>query len=290
MVEILSAIREKLPDAPVVKPEHLGTLHTLKDVADFLAGPVAADSGPATTKIPILDMSRCLSSRDRSRRRWKWLPRTTQRYRIPCSSRDSLRRRHVWGGSAEGQRLRRRARQPQLRRLEAARQPVPQFGSERVDRSILQLVDLDPGREPRTCRSRRAGEFWVVADAEPLTDGDSRATEIAGAEAARLGLEGRGSSEAPSGPLSGGPLLAAGFAPGAGSGLNRQAFDRLKLGRRETPPDRRGGAPVLATVARGSTGAFDLAELSPEADPTAGGLAGLAKTARHEWPEVTSRR
>src|SRR4029079_17815265 len=54
-VEILSAIQEKLPDAPVVKPEHLGTLHTLQDVADFLAGPAAAP--PATTKIPLIDVS-----------------------------------------------------------------------------------------------------------------------------------------------------------------------------------------------------------------------------------------
>src|SRR5205814_421239 len=50
-VEILSALREWLPGAPEVKPEHLGTLHTLRDVADFLAGPQIA--APATTKIPI---------------------------------------------------------------------------------------------------------------------------------------------------------------------------------------------------------------------------------------------
>jgi NAD(P)-dependent dehydrogenase (short-subunit alcohol dehydrogenase family)/acyl carrier protein len=39
-VEILSALQERLPDAPPVKPEHLGTLHTLGDIAAFLAGPV----------------------------------------------------------------------------------------------------------------------------------------------------------------------------------------------------------------------------------------------------------
>ena len=35
-VEILSALQEKLPDAPVVKPEHLGELTTLGHIADFL--------------------------------------------------------------------------------------------------------------------------------------------------------------------------------------------------------------------------------------------------------------
>jgi hypothetical protein len=45
---------------------------------------------------------------------------------------------------------------------------------------------------------------------------------------------------------------------------------------------------VFVTVAR-LDGAFGLAELSPDAEPAAGGLAGLAKTARHEWPEVTCK-
>ncbi|MFQ3651123.1 MAG: beta-ketoacyl synthase N-terminal-like domain-containing protein, partial [Gemmataceae bacterium] len=36
-VEILSALQERLPDAPPVKPEQLGSLHTLGDIAAFLA-------------------------------------------------------------------------------------------------------------------------------------------------------------------------------------------------------------------------------------------------------------
>ncbi|MBL8795623.1 MAG: SDR family NAD(P)-dependent oxidoreductase [Planctomycetia bacterium] len=44
-VEIFSAVQEKLPDAPVVKPEHLGTLRTLRSVVEFLGqqnAPLAA--------------------------------------------------------------------------------------------------------------------------------------------------------------------------------------------------------------------------------------------------------
>ncbi len=40
-VEILSALQERLPDAPAVRPEQLGTLRTLQDVADALGGAVA---------------------------------------------------------------------------------------------------------------------------------------------------------------------------------------------------------------------------------------------------------
>ena len=47
-VEILSAIAEKLPGAPKVKPEHLGTLRTLKSIADYLSqGMAAASAAPA---------------------------------------------------------------------------------------------------------------------------------------------------------------------------------------------------------------------------------------------------
>ena len=40
-VEILSALQERLPEAPQVKPEHLGTLHNLRDIAVFLADSTA---------------------------------------------------------------------------------------------------------------------------------------------------------------------------------------------------------------------------------------------------------
>jgi NADP-dependent 3-hydroxy acid dehydrogenase YdfG/acyl carrier protein len=46
-VEILSALQEKIPDAPAVKPEHLGTLHTLRDIVNFLGAPAE----PATPKV-----------------------------------------------------------------------------------------------------------------------------------------------------------------------------------------------------------------------------------------------
>ena len=46
-VEILSALQEQLPDAPVIKPEHLGTLQTLADIVEFLAaeGAEAEEAG-----------------------------------------------------------------------------------------------------------------------------------------------------------------------------------------------------------------------------------------------------
>ena len=51
-VEILSALQERLPDAPAVKPEHLGTLHTLRDIASFLANAPPPTVGPPITPPP----------------------------------------------------------------------------------------------------------------------------------------------------------------------------------------------------------------------------------------------
>ena len=55
-VEILSRLQERLPEAPTVKPEDLGRFHTLRQIAEFLAGgaakPVRAPEAPATMGSP----------------------------------------------------------------------------------------------------------------------------------------------------------------------------------------------------------------------------------------------
>ena len=43
-VEILAALQERLPEAPVIGPEHLGTIRTLGQIAEFLGG------GPASRR------------------------------------------------------------------------------------------------------------------------------------------------------------------------------------------------------------------------------------------------
>ena len=48
-VEILSALQEQLPDAPVIKPEHLGVLQTLGQIVEFLTeGGVEAGAASST--------------------------------------------------------------------------------------------------------------------------------------------------------------------------------------------------------------------------------------------------
>jgi NAD(P)-dependent dehydrogenase (short-subunit alcohol dehydrogenase family) len=64
--------------------------------------------------------------------------------------------------------------------------------------------------------------------------------------------------------------------------------DAVQGARRVAPALRHAGresGALFATVSR-MDGAFGLGDLDPQREPTDGGLAGLAKTARWEWPEV----
>ena len=54
-VEIMAALRTRLPDAPEVKPEHLGSLQTLQQVVDFLSVP---ERGSASrSPVPVSEAS-----------------------------------------------------------------------------------------------------------------------------------------------------------------------------------------------------------------------------------------
>ncbi|MCK5913630.1 MAG: SDR family NAD(P)-dependent oxidoreductase, partial [Desulfuromusa sp.] len=50
-VEILSALQERLPGAPAIKPEHLGTLQTVGQIVDFLASISGNEAGVAPRRV-----------------------------------------------------------------------------------------------------------------------------------------------------------------------------------------------------------------------------------------------
>src|SRR5262249_14448878 len=52
-VEILSALQERFPDAPPVKPEQLGSFHTLADIAAFIDGPREVAPARPTEPAPV---------------------------------------------------------------------------------------------------------------------------------------------------------------------------------------------------------------------------------------------
>ena len=279
-VEILSALQEKLPHAPQVKPEHLGTLVTLQDVADFLRGgtgprkpdpitdrlasivveppPTTWNSPPSLSELSAPDTEHVSSIR---------APQVT----------DSTLHRARDGAVALGST---RPAGP----AESSRSSANLLGGERIERSILQVVDLDP-HSPRSRVPLAAGsEVWVVGEADGLADRVSDQLARAGLNARVMSWSGPGANK-PSGSLAG-LVLVAPIAPEFN--VNRLAFEWLQQVAPKLRSAGRLGAAVFTTVAR-LDGAFGLNNLSPDADPASGGLAGLAKTARHEWPEVSCK-
>jgi polyketide-type polyunsaturated fatty acid synthase PfaA len=82
-VEIFSALQERLPEAPAVKPEHLGSLRTLRQVVDFLRQQTLTEPEPAAP--PQNGHAPSVAPQASSRRdtgRWS-----------RCSSRSSRKRR-----------------------------------------------------------------------------------------------------------------------------------------------------------------------------------------------------
>jgi acyl transferase domain-containing protein/NAD(P)-dependent dehydrogenase (short-subunit alcohol dehydrogenase family)/acyl carrier protein len=250
-VEILSALQEKLPAAPVVKPEHLGQLHTLRDVAAFLAaGPV---SGPVTSRLSPSELI---------------APQTETIEAISMAAvTESVLAPAV--------------------RPEPSPAPRPQTVlPERIDRSILQVVDIDL----RLARPRLvlgdAAEVWVVGAADdPLTR-----EVVAQLSAQRLTVKTWGWVD-PAVPMAAGnPVGLVLVAPPKAGGLNvnRIAFRWVQHAGPKLRLAAKSGAGLVASVMR-FDGGFGLGDCQPTADPTAGGLAGLVKTVRHEWPEVSAK-
>jgi NAD(P)-dependent dehydrogenase (short-subunit alcohol dehydrogenase family)/acyl carrier protein len=221
-VEILSALQERLPQAPAIKPEHLGTLHTLGDIAAFLAGGASRDACP-TAEAP------------------------SRRASIPAC-------------------------------------PPAELRPDALERSILRAVPL-PKNSRQAVQLPAGAEVWVSADDTDL----ARALER---RLMALGLRPRlapasALSSLPLPDLLGGLLLVAPANQPADDLLTHALLAVVHAGPALRQAGRQGGA-VLATVSR-LDGAFGLAGLDPQREPTDGGLAGLVKTAAHEWPEVACK-
>jgi NAD(P)-dependent dehydrogenase (short-subunit alcohol dehydrogenase family) len=213
-VEILSAIQERNPALPVVKPEHLGQLQTLQAVVDFLSAPTQS---PAPSPSPS-----------------------------PSPS------------------------------------PAPSAGPA-LDRWVLR----------RESFATPAGGPAVAADCEVwITGRDASLAAALEAELSGAGYAVRLQPLAEVGEWSiptrlGGLIV---LAPAAGTD-DLFLLDAFLAAQRVGPALRQAGShggAVFATVSR-LDGGFGLAEFGAAGEPLSGGMAGLAKTLHHEWPEVTSR-
>jgi NAD(P)-dependent dehydrogenase (short-subunit alcohol dehydrogenase family) len=212
-VEILSALQERLPSAPVIGPEQLGLLNTLGQIADFL--------GAAAT--PVQDSAAPSLS--------------------PAAQPSSVV-------------------QTDLHRSGIAAIPLAATADTISLASDNVIVVTDDGslfsRELCSCLTSQGHGVLLtrVQDILELLPLD----QLAG-------------------------LVVIAPADGTDDAFLKNSFQLLKQVAPGLKRASHEGGALFATVSR-LDGAFGCTEGSQLADPLSGGLAGLSKTARHEWPEV----
>ncbi len=255
-VEIFSALQERVPDAPSVKPEHLGTLHTLRDIALFLG------SGPPITP-PAED------------------PRPFELALTP--------------GSAESERA---SAEETASLFPTAFLPPDAFPEQvmplgesgyasrgNLVRSIIRPtpINLDISRPP--IRFDRFAPVWLIADPSSFTARLSQQFDAAGCRPQFIQWNDSPFAYLPLGLA--GLVLVAPDEPGPVD-LPLRAFRWLKRAAPALAESARAGGSFFATVTK-LDGAFGFGRLDASRDPVHGALAGLSKTAAHEWPQVACK-
>jgi len=157
----------------------------------------------------------------------------------------------------------------------------------RVERSVLEAVPLDEEAGRPRIHLPPGAAIWVTEDGSDLASRLVDSLCSLGYEAQAIPLESPGRDSTLEIPKRLGGLVL--LAPETvADDFLRSAFDWVK---KVGPALRACGTDhpaLLVTVSR-LDGAFNLVKPDPDSDPVSGGLAGLAKTARLEWPEVKTR-
>ncbi|BDV42216.1 hypothetical protein GURASL_11390 [Geotalea uraniireducens] len=308
-VEILSAIAERLPNAPAIGPEHLGTLRTLGEIAAHLAAgaplaaavtaaPAVAASASAVTEtllavvsektgypVEMLELEMGLDSDlgIDSIKRVEILSAIAERLpNAPAIGPEHLGTlrtlgeiaAHLAAGApATAVTAPMAAATPAATPIPAEPAPAP------IDRQAVLPVALEAAAAPLALA---AGEFWLTDDGSPFVAALAAQFRERGT-AVRLLAGDALPGLAPSEALAG--LVIVAPQTGCTDLFHEQAFLLLQ---HALPALRRGataGGALCATVSR-LDGAFGCGSTTELLDPLSGGLAGLAKTAAREHPEL----
>ncbi|HEX5774202.1 MAG TPA: SDR family NAD(P)-dependent oxidoreductase, partial [Geomobilimonas sp.] len=309
-VEILSTIQERLPGSPAIGPEHLGTLRTLGEIARHLgagAAPAAmAVPAPAAvnnvaetllavvsekTGYPVemldLEMGMDADLGIDSIKRVEIL--STIQERLPGSPTigpehlGTLRTlgeiaRHL-GAAAAPQTAPVSSPVADAAPAEAAKPVIPPSP---IGRSTIVPVSL--GTDGSALSVAAGGEFWVTDDGSPFAAELCTILNDRGF-ASRLISHHEQPHHSPatlSGLVITAPLL------GTDDLFLEEAFLLLQGAAPALRQAGAAGGALFVTISR-LDGTFGCSPDKQLADPLSGGLAGLAKTASHEWSEVVCK-
>ncbi len=316
-VEILSALQERLPAAPVIKPEHLGTLHNLRQIAAFLATEDKAAPMPATRSVEVV---RSHAERGNERAEAILLEVIAEKTGYPSEMLeldmaldadlgiDSIKRVEILSALQERLPEAPVIKPEHLGTLHNLRQiaaflaaedkaaPIPatlpiadvrshaERGNEgqKVERSILRAVPLTNDSSRRKIGLPAGAEIWIASDDAELSSALDRRLRTLGYRPQQMAVAAIREQERPA--LLGALIIAATRQPEDDAFLQHALFGLQHAGPALRAAGRQGGA-LFVTVSR-VDGAFGLIDLDAGRDPIDGGLAGLTKTVGHEWSEV----
>ena len=305
-VEILSAIQEEMPELPSVEAEVLGGLQTLRDVVEHLDAhaPATAGVAPAADQSKLqelllgviaektgypadmleLDMSLDADLGIDSIKRVEILSAVQEQMpELPSLEAEALGAlqtlRDVMNQLGD-------ATAPATPTPSPIAQPTSAAPAPRADRAIYRglvradaLADADARG---TVPLRDGAVLWIAGEGDALSD----------AIAARLAERGYDCSVVPCDPtqwatlperLDG--LVVVSPETGASDDFLKSVFGVVQAVSDALRTSAKESAALLATVSR-LDGRFGLAGLAGDLDPISGGLAGLTKTASHEWTGV----
>jgi PfaD family protein len=316
-VEILSMLSKRVPGAPHVNPEKLGSLRTLRDVADFLGK--SARNGVAEHARPATGDARAHQENGHVDARAALLAVVAELTGYPLETLtvemdmeadlgiDSIKRveilsmlsKRIPGAPSVNPeklaKLRTLAQVLEFVRAGANAHAnvtanVPhESGSAApalprdvtVDLSRRSVVATPAPRESQGSSALPAGEVLVTNGAPGLADALRQCFTAAGRKVRVL----RPGDDLGTGPVAALLLLAP---EGEWSAASEGHLTWLLGLSRALAPRLREARALICAISR-RDGAFGHGRAAPTWSPLEGALAGLAKTLAHEWPETTSR-
>ncbi|MDD2310205.1 MAG: SDR family NAD(P)-dependent oxidoreductase [Desulfuromonadaceae bacterium] len=301
-VEILSALQERLPGSPVIGPEQLGSLHTLGEIAGYLGAGMAASvtaQSPAAgnvtetllavvsekTGYPVemleLEMGLDSDLGIDSIKRVEILSALQERLPgSPVIGPEQLGSLHTLGEIA---RFLEQGVAPPIKPFSAAPAVIVERESGNanvLNRSTAVPVPLAAGSDKLPLADN--GTIWITDDGSSFSRTLCSILSSEG-RTVRLVKIDEDPGILSTDTLSG--LVIISPAGGTDDSFLESAFLLLK---KAAPPLHRcaeSGGAFFSTISR-LDGAFAFNTGSILADPLSGGLAGLSKTAAHEWPKV----
>jgi len=304
-VEIFSALQEKLPDAPVVKPEHLGSLHTVRDVIAFLStsGSSVAETPKAAPARPTNDVSAILLAVVAEKTGYPTDMLSAEMALDADLGIDSIKRVEIFSALQEKLPsapivkpehlgtlhtlgdviafLSNGAPEPEpaakKKSVAAETPPLPPPPDAKIERSVLRMNPFIPAGE--AIKLAAGSSIAIVAESTPFTQALLKVISQAGFTPRLISWETAPSSEDVAGLIL--------ISPASTTELSLRAFRWIRQSSTSLRRTAERGGAFLATISF-LNGTFGIGGLVDDRT-VQGALAGLAKTAALEWPRLTCK-